>query len=63
MEVKGRRYKLRWSQNNEVTGGNGVMVREKLCEKVVEVRRKRDRVTALGLISRGFRAGVCKLFQ
>ena len=42
--VKGRRYKLWWSGNSDGTGGVGVLVKEELCEKVVEVRRKSDRV-------------------
>ena len=41
--VKGRRYKLWWSGNSDVTRGVGVLVKE-LCEKAVEVRRKSDRV-------------------
>ena len=44
MDVKGRRYKLRWSGNCDGTGGVGVSVKEELCKKVVEVRRKSDRV-------------------
>ena len=43
MVVKGRRYKLWWSGNSDGTGGVGVLVKEELCEKVVEVRRKSDR--------------------
>ena len=41
--VKGRRYKLWWSGKSDGTGGVGVLVKEELCEKVVEVRRKSDR--------------------
>ena len=44
MGVKGRRYKSWWSGNSAGTGGVGVLVKEELCEKVVEVRRKSDRV-------------------
>ena len=43
MGVKGRRYKLWWSGYSDGMGGVGVLVKE-LCEKVVEVRRKSDRV-------------------
>ena len=39
--MNGWRYKLRWSGKGD---GVGVMVREKLCDKVVEVRRLSDRV-------------------
>ena len=42
--VMGRRYKLWWSGNSDGMGGVGVLVKEELCEKVVEVRRKSDRV-------------------
>ena len=42
--AKGRRYKLWWSGNSEGVGGVGILVKEELCEKVVEVLRKSDRV-------------------
>ena len=38
--MKGRRYKLWWSGDG--VGGVGVMVKQELCEKVVEVRRVSD---------------------
>ena len=38
MGVKGRRYKFWWSGSNEGTVGVGIMVKEELCEKDVEVR-------------------------
>ena len=44
MGVKGRRYKLWWSGNSDGTRSVGVLVKEELCEKVVEVQRKSDRV-------------------
>ena len=44
MGVKGRRYKLWWSGNSDGIGGVGVLVKEELCEKFVEVQRKSDRV-------------------
>ena len=40
----GRRYKLWWSGNRDGIGGVGILVKEELCEKVVEVRRGSDRV-------------------
>ena len=43
--MKGWRYKLWWSGKGDGVGGVGVMVKEELCEKVVEVRRLSDRVT------------------
>ena len=36
MGMKGRRYKLR-SGNSDVSVGVGVLVKEELCEKVMEV--------------------------
>ena len=32
MGVKGRKYKLWWSENSNGTGDVGVLVKEKLCE-------------------------------
>ena len=43
LEMKGRRYKLWWSVKGDGVGGVGVMVKEELCEKVVEVRMVSDR--------------------
>ena len=37
LRVKGRRYKLWWSGNSDGTGGVKFLVKEELCEKVVEV--------------------------
>ena len=37
---KGRRYKLLWSGNNDRIRGVGILVKEKLCEKVVEAQEK-----------------------
>ena len=42
--MKGRRYKLWWSGKGDGVGGVEVMVKEELCENVVEVRRVGDRV-------------------
>ena len=42
LEMKWRRYKLWWSGKGDGIGGVGVMVKEELCEKVVEVRRLTD---------------------
>ena len=44
MGMKGTRYTLWFSGNSDGTGGVGVLVKEGLCEKVVEVRRKSDRL-------------------
>ena len=46
---KGRRYKLWWSGKRDGVGGVGVMVKEELCEKVVEVRRVSDRAMTLAV--------------
>ena len=48
--VKGRRYKLWWCGNDDKTGGVGILVKEELRENVVEVRRRCDRVMAIGLV-------------
>ena len=48
--VKGRRYKLWWSGNSDGTGGVGVLVKEELCEEVVEVRRRSDRVMTVVMV-------------
>ena len=42
--TKGRRYKLWWSAKRDGVSGVGVMVKDELCEKVVEVRRVSDGV-------------------
>ena len=42
MGVKGRKYKLWWSGNSDGMGGVGVLVKEELCEKAVDMRRKSD---------------------
>ena len=47
MGVKGRRYKLWWSGNSDSTGDLGALVKEELCEKVVEMRKKSDRVMTI----------------
>ena len=46
--VKERRYKLWWYGNDDKTGGVGILVKEKLSENVVEVKRY-DRVITIGL--------------
>ena len=48
--VKGRKYKLWWCGNDDKTGGVGILVKEELCEKVVEVRRRCDGVMGIGLV-------------
>ena len=45
--VKGTRYKLWWSGKGDRVGGVGVMLKEEMCEKLVEVRRISDRVVTL----------------
>ena len=42
--MKGRRYKLWWSGKGDGVCSVGVMVKDKLCENMVEVRRVSDRV-------------------
>ena len=48
--MKGRRYKLQWSGKGDGVGGVGVMVKEQLCEKVVEVRRVSDGVVIVVVV-------------
>ena len=48
--LQGRRYKLWWSGNQEGCGGVGVMVKEELYDKVVEVTRVNDRVMSLAIV-------------
>ena len=50
--AKGRRYNLWWCGNDDKTGGVGILVKEELCENVVEVRRRCDRVMAIGSVFR-----------
>ena len=40
--MKERKYKSWWSGKGDGVGGVGVMVKEELCEKVVEVRMVSD---------------------
>ena len=42
--LKGKRYKLWWSEKGDGVGGVGVVVKEELCEKVVDIRRVGGRV-------------------
>ena len=44
---KGRRYTILWCGNDDKTGSVGTLVKE-LCEKVVEVKRRCDRVMVIG---------------
>ena len=48
--LQGRRYKLWWSGNKEGYGGVGVLVKEELCDNVVDVRRVNDRVMSLAIV-------------
>ena len=50
--MKGRRYEMWWSGKGDGVGRVGVMVKEELCEKVVEVRRISDRVITLVVVLR-----------
>ena len=47
--VKGKRYKPWWCGNDDKIGGVDILVKEELCEKVVEVRRC-DRIMAIGFV-------------
>ena len=56
--MKRKRYKLWWSGRGDGVGCVGVMVKEELCEKVVEVRRVSDRMITLVV---GFEEDVLRL--
>ena len=48
--VKGRRHKLWWCGNDDKIGDVGILVKEELCEKLVVVRRRCDRVMTIKLV-------------
>ena len=48
--IQGRKYELWWSGNHEGYGGVGVLTKEELFDKVVEVRRVNDRVMSLAIV-------------
>ena len=51
--MKGRRYRLWWSEKGDRVGRVGVIVKEELCEKVVEVRRVSDSDDSCCCLRRG----------
>ena len=51
-------YKFWWSAKGYRIGGVGVMVKEEVCEKVVNIRMVGDRVMAVVLV---FEEGVMRL--
>ena len=57
--MKGRRYRLWWSGKGDGVGGVGAMVKEELCEQVVELRRVSDRVMTVAVVD--FEEDVVKL--
>ena len=48
--MEGRRYKLWWFVKGDGVGGVGVMIKDELCKKVVEVGKVSDRVMAVVLV-------------
>ena len=48
--MNGRRYKLWWSGKGDGVDGVGVMVKEELCELVVEVRKVSDGVMTVVVV-------------
>ena len=57
--MKGRRYKLWWSGKRDGVGVVGVMVNEKLFEKVVEVIRLSDEVMTLDVFEEDVLRLIC----
>ena len=45
--IKGMRYRMWWYGKGDEVDGLGVMVKNELCEKVVEVKSMNDRVTTV----------------
>ena len=58
--MKGRRHKLWWPGKGDGDGCEGVMVKEELCEKVLEVRRVRDRVMTLVILEADVLRMICE---
>ena len=50
LEKEGKRYKLWWYGKGDGVGDVEVMVKEELCEYVVEVRRASDRVMTVVVV-------------
>ena len=48
--VERRRYRLWWSGNKAGKSGVEILVKEELCESVVEIRRMSDRMTTMRFI-------------
>ena len=48
--INGGRYELWWSGKLYVVGGVGVMVKEEMCKKMLEVRRACDRVMTVVVV-------------
>ena len=48
--LQGRKHKFWWSGNQEGYGEAGVLVKEELHDKVIEVRRVNDRVMSLSIV-------------
>ena len=57
--LQGRRFKLWWSVNQDGYCRAGVVVKEELCDKVVEVRRVNDRVMYFAVVFEDVVGVVC----
>ena len=57
--IKGRRYKLWWPEKGDGVGGVGVIVKEELSEKVVQVRRVSYRVMTLVVVEEDVLTLIC----
>ena len=50
VDINGSTYKLWWCANNDAIRGVGILAKENIWVKVVEVRRKSDRVMTIVLV-------------
>ena len=48
-----------WSRNQQWYGGVGVLVKEGLHDKVIEVRRENDRVMSLAIVFEDVLSSMC----
>ena len=59
LRMKRRKYKLWWPGKGDGVGGVGDMVKDELCEKVVEVRKASDRVMTVVVFEKDVLGMIC----